>query len=237
MLLASKNGDISCLGVAFSRQQVPRDARLQSIANLPSLCILLRRASPCRWFSPFSLQEQKVYVQHIIPQHACHLAAAVSSGACIIVCGAAQQMPKAVFAAIVEALSAGSNVSIEDAEEVLKGTHGAVCRRTKHAAHTLRQAWSARSVTCSTHGRKMLKTKVQSNALLQEGILSACHSKSEARMARRTALVIPAHIRVRGEKEAKATLATKRYKRAHLRGTCNARESCRPGKPLCAFLP
>ena len=86
--------------------------------------------------TPFSLQEQKVYVQHIIPQHACHLAAAVSSGACIIVCGAAQQMPKAVFAAIVEALSAGSNMSIEDAEEVLKGIHVAVCRRTKHAAHS-----------------------------------------------------------------------------------------------------
>ena len=62
-----------------------------------------------------------MYVQHIIPQHSQHLAAAISSGACIIVCGAAQQMPKAVFAAISEALANDSNMSVEDAEKVLEG--------------------------------------------------------------------------------------------------------------------
>ena len=66
-----------------------------------------------------------MYVQHIIPQHAQHLAAAISSGACIIVCGAAQQMPKAVFAALTEALANGSNISAEDAEKVLEGTRSA----------------------------------------------------------------------------------------------------------------
>lgn len=68
-----------------------------------------------------SFQEQKVYVQHIIPQHARHISAAISSGACIIVCGAAQQMPKAVFAAISEVLANDSNMSVEDAEKVLQG--------------------------------------------------------------------------------------------------------------------
>jgi sulfite reductase alpha subunit-like flavoprotein len=66
-------------------------------------------------------------VQHIISQHVHHLTAAISSGACIIVCGAAQQMPKAVFASIAEALATGSNMSVEDAEKVLQGTQITRC--------------------------------------------------------------------------------------------------------------
>jgi sulfite reductase alpha subunit-like flavoprotein len=62
-----------------------------------------------------------VYVQHIIPQHARHICAAISSGACILVCGAANQMPKAVFTAFSEALSAGLDISVEDAEKILQG--------------------------------------------------------------------------------------------------------------------
>lgn len=62
-------------------------------------------------------------MQHIIPQHAQHIAAAIASGACIIVCGAAQQMPKAVFAAFVEALTVSSSLSSEDAERVLHGAY------------------------------------------------------------------------------------------------------------------
>jgi sulfite reductase alpha subunit-like flavoprotein len=68
-----------------------------------------------------------VYVQHIIPQHASHISAAISNGACIVVCGAAQQMPKAVFAAISEALASGSNMSVEDAEKVLQGMRIVLC--------------------------------------------------------------------------------------------------------------
>ena len=75
-----------------------------------------------------SFQEQKVYVQHLIPQHAQRIAAAVERGACIIVCGAAQQMPKAVFAAFVDALATGSSMSSEDAEKVLQGMMVAHCR-------------------------------------------------------------------------------------------------------------
>jgi sulfite reductase alpha subunit-like flavoprotein len=120
MLHASTHGDVLCFGVAFSRQQV-----------LLLLSIMRLRTFFCNAYSVSarsdSSQEQKVYVQHIISQHAHHLAAAISCGACIIVCGAAQQMPKAVFAAIAEAIATGSNMSVEDAEKVLQGTNIACC--------------------------------------------------------------------------------------------------------------
>jgi hypothetical protein len=160
MQLALKNGDISCLGAAFSRQQVRRNSR----SELP----LPRHCSAYHFmllFLSFALttssQEQKVYVQHIIPQHARHIAAAVASGACVVVCGAALHMPKAVFAAFAEAIAAGSNTSIEDAEEVLKGVCMDCCHRMQGAADTASQAWSALSATCSTHGRKVVRNEGQ----------------------------------------------------------------------------
>jgi hypothetical protein len=193
MLLASKNGDISCLGVAFSRQQVERFARSEYFCK-PAISL---HFNPPGVFLSLAfttlIQEQKVYVQHIIPQHARHLAAAVSSGACIIVCGAAQQMPKAVFAAISQALATGSNISIEEAEDVLKGAYNTRCHRVSNAEF---QAWSARKGTCSTHGRKLMH---KTNALLKKSIWNICHSKSEARMARLTALVMPANTSFRGQ--------------------------------------
>ncbi len=90
-----------------------------------------------------------MYVQHIIPQHARHLAAAISSGACIIVCGAANQMPKAVFAAFSEALSTGLDISMEGAEEILQGVYIAPSPALvmTFASKCMCKAWSARSVT------------------------------------------------------------------------------------------
>jgi hypothetical protein len=98
-----------------------------------------------------SFQVQKVYVQHIIPQHAQRIAAAVASGACIIVCGAAQQMPKAVFAAFVDALATGSNMSPEEAEKVLQGTMVAHC-------HLVRTFISRRSSGMERSQRYILDT-------------------------------------------------------------------------------
>jgi hypothetical protein len=95
-------------------------------ATLPFLCVLVHQIFAITG-SHNVAQDHKVYVQHIIPLHARHLAAAISSGASVIVCGAAQQMPKAVFAALAEALATGLNTSVEDAEEVLKGVPVACC--------------------------------------------------------------------------------------------------------------
>jgi sulfite reductase alpha subunit-like flavoprotein len=116
MQRASKNGDISCFGVAFSRQQVRDDFRYLRLCESSVVIIAC-----FIHIHDIEFQVQKVYVQHIIPQHAHHIAAAVARGACILVCGAAQQMPKAVFSAFVDAVAIGSNMSAEDAEKVLQG--------------------------------------------------------------------------------------------------------------------